>query len=149
MLDIAQRFWNKVDPCRSDGCATWLGAHNPNGYGVFWMDGRLAKAHHFLVGRPPTGMEWDHVRERGCTNKDCIWPEHLELVTHAENVRRGNSGIWSRSKTHCPQGHPYSGDNVFSYSQRNERKCRICQAAHMAKSKRKAAAQRLFAALGY
>ena len=38
-----------------------------------------------------------------------LWGQHLEPVTHQENVRRSNSppGINSR-KTTCPKGHPYT-----------------------------------------
>lgn len=83
-----ERFWMKVDPCRTDGCAVWLGAIASNGYGLFWLHGKLVLAHHFLTGKPPKGLEWDHVKERGCTHKACVWPDHLESVTHLVNMRR-------------------------------------------------------------
>jgi len=36
-----------------------------------------------------------------------------------------NTGQTSRLKTHCPQGHPYSGDNLYQYGKfRHCRKCR-------------------------
>lgn len=41
------------------------------------------------------------------------------------------------SKTHCPQGHPLSGDNLFpSDVVRGERRCRICHNARHATAKR-------------
>lgn len=75
----------------------------------------------FLNGRPvPVGLELDHL----CRNRWCINPTHLEPVTHAENVRRGECGIHQRSRTHCPSGHPYEGDNLIV--RRGGRYCRIC-----------------------
>lgn len=118
-------FWSKVDPCRTDGCALWLGSLNESGYGWFWNGERMILSHCFLVGLAPKGFEWDHVRARGCTHRNCIWPEHLELVTHAENIRRGYSlASGHAKKTHCPKGHPY--DEVNTYLYRGGRLCRAC-----------------------
>jgi hypothetical protein len=36
-------------------------------------------------GPVPSGMELDHL----CRVKACVNPDHLEPVTHAENMRRG------------------------------------------------------------
>lgn len=83
-----QRFWAKVDPCRTDGCAVWIGALESRGYGQLGIDRVLWMAHHFLVGKPPKGLEWDHL----CRVRHCVWPDHLELVTRGENIRRGLKG---------------------------------------------------------
>lgn len=120
-----ERFWSKVDPCRTDGCALWVGAINRGGYGAFWMGLKTTAAHHFLVGKPPKGLVWDHVKSRGCTHRHCVWPDHLELVTQGENMRRGDH--WQRRKTHCPQGHEYSPENTYRYG--NQRDCRACRLA--------------------
>ena len=77
------RYWARVDPCRTDGCYLWLGLTNQRGYGRIKLKG-LNLAHHFLAGHPPPGMEWDHL----CRTPACVSPEHLELVTHRENVKR-------------------------------------------------------------
>lgn len=125
---VESRFWSHVDPCRTDGCALWLGSLHWNGYGSFCVGGREnRRAHHFLVGRPPKGLEWDHVKERGCTHRNCVWPEHLELVTHLENVRRSDAGSNHRNKTHCPRGHAYDEANTYVY--RGHRGCRACNRA--------------------
>lgn len=118
---VEERFWSKVDPCRTDGCAIWLGTHQAHGYGKFYPGfGVQLLAHHFLVGKPPAGLEWDHVKERGCENRDCVWPAHLELVTHAENVRRGMKA----TQTHCIHGHPFDDRNTYRY--RGKRHCKAC-----------------------
>lgn len=38
-----------------------------------------------MVGKIPEGFELDHL----CRTRSCVRPDHLEPVTHAENMRRG------------------------------------------------------------
>lgn len=56
-----------------------------------------------LVGPTPDKLEPDHL----CRVKACCNTDHIEWVTHAENMRRGD--IWNliRRKDRCPQGHAY------------------------------------------
>jgi hypothetical protein len=91
-----------------------------------------------LVGPIPEGKELDH----RCRNRACVRPECLELVTHAENVRRGLAGATCRArglaKTHCPAKHPYSGPNLY-VTPTGERVCRECKRIQMREFKRRAA----------
>lgn len=131
---ILDRFWARVEKNPSpDGCWTWLGRVNNAGYGSIRIMGRAASpmlVHHFayelLVGSIPQGGEIDHL----CKNRRCVNPTHLEVVTHSENCKRGNSGLaWAlhqRAKTHCPKGHPYDLFNTY-YDKNGGRQCRICK----------------------
>lgn len=82
------RFMAKVDQGAEGGCWLWTAHRNADGYGVFRFDGQMGGAHRFayrlLVGPVPDGMELDHL----CRMRHCVNPEHMEIVTHAENVRR-------------------------------------------------------------
>lgn len=53
------------------------------------VGGRFALAHRVAYeeqyGPIPDGMEIDHL----CGNRDCVNPDHLEAVSHTENMRRG------------------------------------------------------------
>lgn len=75
------------------GCWQWLHGTNSIGYGQLHVrhskPRRMAYAHRVYyerhVGPVPDGLELDHL----CRNPGCVNPEHLEPVTHAENIRRG------------------------------------------------------------
>ncbi|MGH2619337.1 MAG: HNH endonuclease signature motif containing protein [Anaerolineales bacterium] len=116
-------FWVLVDKSGPDGCWLWRGALNADGYGPH------RKAWKLLRGSFPPGLESDHL----CRVRSCVNPDHIEAVTHMENVSRGhyeNNGKafaeYQRSKTHCPQGHAYAGENL-KIGWRGARVCRTCE----------------------
>lgn len=131
---ILERFLSKIRVC-DDDCWEW-DAYCRRGYGQFWYGGRLVGAHRYLyetlVGVIPADREIDHL----CRNTRCVNPDHMEIVTHEENVKRGLSPSITRqrqlSKTHCPQEHPY--DEVNTYRDTNGgRYCRACHRTRSAK----------------
>lgn len=81
-----QRFWSKVD--KTATCWNWFGGTNDKNYGLFELGTRKIYVHRYsyelLVRTIPKGLELDHL----CENSRCVNPEHLEPVTHMENVRR-------------------------------------------------------------
>lgn len=72
-----------------NGCWIWTGCTDRLGYGTAWWNGSTERAHRavfFAAGREiPAGTELDHL----CRVRACVNPDHLEAVTHQENVRRG------------------------------------------------------------
>lgn len=119
---------SKID--RTGDCWLWTGAQMRNGYGHVWVDGRCKAAHRVvyeaLVEPILEGMELDHV----CRVRRCVNPAHLEVVTHAENLTRGEGFIGRQSRqTHCKRGHPLSGSNLYRW--KNKRQCRACRSAAM------------------
>lgn len=82
---------------RDGDCLRWTGLIRANGYGKISVQGRLVYVHRLAYevakGPIPDGLEIDHL----CRVRDCINPDHLEAVTHAENVRRIPAHLRARS----------------------------------------------------
>jgi hypothetical protein len=92
-MDMAFRFFPKVEPRNEDGCLLWNAGTTGSGYGKFKLNGRDVQAHRvayeYRHGPVPVGLLLDHVFDRGCRSILCVNVEHLEPITHAENIRRG------------------------------------------------------------
>ncbi len=130
---VLARFWAKVNtagplhPILGTPCWLWTGRRQRNGYGQAGMrkhhfGTRLAHRVSYMIARGsiPEGLELDHL----CREHACVNPAHLEPVTTKENSRRGLGGVNHRVLTHCPQGHPYAGENLIE--RRGHRACRTC-----------------------
>lgn len=124
-----QKFWAKVDT--TGNCWLWTGCLNNMGYGQLTRrsagESSRHLAHRFayqeLVGVIPEGMVLDHL----CKVSACVNPSHLEPVTQAENIRRGNA--CRATKTHCANGHEWADGNVYLFQRRGgiEKQCRTCR----------------------
>lgn len=128
---LYQRFWDKVNI--TDDCWEWTASLRGTGYGAFSVprpQGGFTHigAHQFsywlCVGDVPAGYELDHL----CRNRKCVNPQHLEAVPHRLNMLRSTSPVADNAlKTHCPQGHPYAGENLMI--KHSARYCRTCERA--------------------
>ena len=78
-----------------------------------------------FVGPRQPGMETRHLDNNPAHN--CL--ENLKSGTRSENVMdEVRAGTHHRARvTHCPQGHPYSGNNLYNGpTKRSDRRCREC-----------------------
>lgn len=161
--DIADRLLARAQ-WKADGCLIWTGAVTGRGrYGLIsvkkWAPAGAPRLHRrthrvayeLFVGPIPTGMEIDHLCHtrsgcdlgQACPHRLCLNPEHLEPVSHTENVRRGNSPAARHGlKTHCPRGHEYTPANTYLIPSSGGRACRACKPIWAAARRaRRAAAQ--------
>lgn len=141
-MTVKERFLSKIQP-DLNGCWIWQGTKGPSGYGEFCMNGKSWRAHraaHFLYKGDPTGFDVLHA----CDNPSCVNPDHLSLGDDRKNmlecVARGRHPV--ANKTHCPKGHPYSGDNLSITKQAGRGKWnRVCKTCH--RDRQRARMQRL------
>lgn len=133
--EIRADFELRVERVPFDTCWHWAGTIGGKGYAVFnislpglRLEERQFRAHRvawmIYRGDPTTDplKSLDHL----CKVRACVNPEHLELVSHAENLRRGDGwGGKHFRATECPHGHPYAGENLY-VNPLGFRVCRQC-----------------------
>jgi hypothetical protein len=140
-LDSTQleRFFKHVN--KTDGCWLWTGTKSDKGYGIFYLNGKRARAHRLayesIIQEVPNGFQLDHL----CRNPSCVNPSHLEIVTSRENTIRGQQfrvrigqSKHGKLKQFCKHGHPLSGDNLYIPPGGGYRSCRACRNARNAKN---------------
>ena len=103
------------------GCWEWVGTKTSDGYGSWRHNGKSDVAHRVMYerhrGRIEPGLQIDHL----CRNRACCNPDHLEVVSQTENIRRGVSpSAQEARRTHCRYGHP-----LIQYT--GQRRCRECE----------------------
>ena len=130
MKTLEERLMSRVY-IDSAGCWLWTGRIHCDGYGKWKAKDREMLAHRamyeLLRGEIPPGTEIDHL----CRVRRCVNPYHMEAVHHSVNVNRGRAGERQVAKTHCPKGHPYSGDNLILTGTKGGKRlgyrlCRTC-----------------------
>lgn len=121
----ASNFEVNFIPEPNTGCWLWLGSMRNKSYGSICWQGRRTLAHRvsyeIYKGKIPKGKSLDHL----CRNTFCVNPEHLEPVSHLENIRRSTFA----TKTQCIHGHFYA--DGFEYYIRPDtgtryRRCLTC-----------------------
>jgi len=127
MRDWRTRFWSKmsmdINMVRMDVetfCWEWKGLYDHDGYGKFRTKNSYIGAHRIAYelvrGKIPEGMELNHI----CRNRKCVNPNHLEVVTHQENMAKGIPRLCCKYG-----GHIFIPENT-GYNKDGSRYCKVC-----------------------
>ena len=117
------------------GCWVWQLALSESGYGRIWVGDKALRPHRFayeiVKGPIPEELELDHL----CRLRACINPNHLEAVTHLENMRRGEAPPPPRYalRAYCKRGHAFTKANTYITPTRSARGCRACNRVAVAR----------------
>lgn len=116
-------------------CWIWQLAIHDNGYGAANVPAHMREpgqyqqttAHRLAYieanGPIPADLVVDHL----CRQRDCVNPDHLEVVTQQVNTRRGiGPSAVNAVKTHCKYGHPFDAENTYVCPS-GRRRCRTCR----------------------
>lgn len=107
-------------PIPEAGCYAWLGGHSRGYAKMQWREnGRRwsARVAHYLCEPVPDGLEVDHL----CRMRWCVNPDHLELITHRENIQRQRAYAVA-TRQFCEK-HP----DIRLTREGKVRVCRICR----------------------
>lgn len=143
------RFWGRVEP--TGFCWLWTAGKTKDGYGIMswakttWTAHKIS--HTLLVGEVPAGMQIDHL----CNVRNCVNPDHLEIVTKRENARRMverrgwvHGGVKYEKKpreqwkvppkrenlldwTHCKKGHKLSEVGIYTNNKADGKVAHFCK----------------------
>lgn len=98
--DALARFVSKVAAPDVRGCRNWTGTRNKWGYGYFWLNGKMRRAHKVawetVNGPVPDGALIMH----RCDNPACVNPDHLSLGSQQDN----NDDMQRKGRNRQPQG---------------------------------------------
>jgi hypothetical protein len=124
-VQMKDRFWHKV--LKTETCWLWTNKwRDKDGYAhcYYWGTNHLAHriAYTLTKGPIPKGLQIDHL----CRVRDCVNPDHLEVVTNRENSLRGiGPTSQNAKKTHCIRGHEFKSGTYRIY--KGSRICRECK----------------------
>lgn len=96
-----QRFWQRFERL-PNGCWQWTGTVRPEGYANHGNTTAHRFAYELLRGPIPNDLVLDHICHdptvcvggKACLHRRCVNPDHMRLVTTAENLAGGRRCNW-------------------------------------------------------
>ena len=104
-----KRFWDRVE--KTESCWNWISPINQAGYGQIKVNYKAIRAHRFSWELHNGSIPEDKIIDHICHNRRCVNPDHLRVVTHAENMENLSG----------PRADNTSGHLGVSFDKRNNR----------------------------
>src|SRR5437667_5281345 len=129
----------------STGCWLYTGGLDEKGYGRIRLGNYIERIHrisaHIYLKLDLNDKLQLALHKLNCPNKNCWNPEHLYIGDYVDNMRDakilghtgGGLAKTNKEKTHCLNGHPLSGDNLY-IPRDGRRRCRACRINESRKS---------------
>lgn len=133
--DNVGRFWTKVNTLTDDLCWEWTSNRDSQGYGRTIFENRQQFTHR--ISFYLTHNYWPNVCRHTCDHPPCCNPNHLLDGTRADNNMDRIIRKRVPTKTHCPQGHEYTEDNIYTRTD-GKRECCECRRIRNRNRKKKA-----------
>lgn len=121
-------IWDHKDVLKTSTCWLWQGPKNQKGYGMTTRFEGTQYVHRIAylqkTGISPKGWLVCH----HCDVPNCLNPDHLWLGDNFSNQQDAalKKRLRSQKKTHCKNGHPLSGKNLYICT-RGYRECKRCR----------------------
>ncbi len=135
---VEERFFALTQRDEESGCLIWQGSVRRDGYGYFYVHGKMRSAHRVAwwisKGEWPEGP-LDHCCHNNdttcpggvCVHRRCVEVGHLEQVSQSENVLRARRARYGDS---CARGHPWTAENTYirqNGKRQGKRECVTCR----------------------
>lgn len=113
-------------------CWYWNGQLDTHGYGRMRLNGRSIAVHRVVLAASLNrSLDRLELSTHQCDQPSCVNPDHLRVGDAVSNAREARERKRFVYKTHCPHGHPYTGDNLVIYHAKNktnpQRLCLTCR----------------------
>ena len=77
-------IWKYVN--KTDSCWLWTGTLDKDGYGAWWLEGKLFRAHRAMMELAGRAIPPNLVSRHLCNVRNCVNPKHIVAGTVKENV---------------------------------------------------------------
>ena len=121
-----ERFLSKIQA--TSDCWKWLGYKDSKGYGGFFLNGKMRRAHRVSFEIFKEKIIGENVIMHECDNPECVNPEHLKQGLQFDNMMDAHdrNRFHAQGQIHCKRGHELKGDNLIVYKNSNGRPARHC-----------------------
>jgi hypothetical protein len=111
------RFKSKI-AFLENGCWGWTGRKNYSGYGLFWYEGRMVRAHRFTFYYINKRFPNNFILHK-CDNRACVNPDHLIEGSQQDNI----ADCKAKGRTH-------RGENTYGVKLTEEKAKKILKLAN-------------------